>query len=65
MTPMEGRTKSTAGSDYSRYSQEQSRVPGAPGAIPGVPGVGGVPGELCPSPDIGLVYLMEGALELM
>ena len=31
MTPMEGRTKSTAGSDYSRYSQEQSRVPGAPG----------------------------------
>ena len=40
-------------------------VPGAPGAIPGVPGVGGVPGELCPSPDIGSVYLMEGALELM
>lgn len=40
-------------------------VPGAPGAIPGVPGVGGVPGELCPSPDMGLVYLMEGALELM
>ena len=40
-------------------------MPGAPGAIPGVPGVGGVPGELCPSPDIGLVYLMEGALELM
>ena len=36
-------------------------VPGAPGAIPGVPGVGGVPGELCPSPDIGLVYLMEGS----
>ena len=29
---MEGRTKSTAGSDYSRYSQEQSRAPGAPGA---------------------------------
>ena len=28
---MEGRTKSTAGNDYSRYSQEQSRVPGAPG----------------------------------
>ena len=28
MIAVEGRTKSTVGNDYSRYSQEHSRVPG-------------------------------------